>query len=68
MWRLLSNGAMQRLPAADYDGMPLSPGYLVTGPSRLLLAVPYNQPDLPTPMLLVSYDEGESWRVEQVPE
>lgn len=64
VWRLRSDGSMRRLPDAVVDGVPIGPGYLVSGPSRVLVALPI---DPFRNVLLVSYDEGESWLVEKVP-
>ena len=66
LWRLTSDGTARRLPAPVQDGMRLSPGIVVDGPARMLLATPYDPPAPGPPTLLVSYDEGESWLVEEV--
>lgn len=46
------------------DGAPVPPGFLATEPAGVLLALPYAQDARGT--LLVSFDEGETPRVEQV--
>ena len=66
LWRLEPDGTMRRLPPIDLDGLPIPPAVVVTGPARLLLGVAANQVDLGVPTVLVSYDEGETWLVEQI--
>lgn len=66
LWRLEPDGTMRRLPPIDFDGVPVPPAVVVTGPARLLLGIAANQADLGVPTVLVSYDEGETWLVEQI--
>jgi hypothetical protein len=66
LWRLVPGGAMRRLPPVDLDGVPVIPGFVVTGPGRALVAGAANQADLGSPTVMISYDEGESWLVEQI--
>lgn len=64
VWRLQPTGTLSRLPDATADGQPVRPGYLSSGPSGLLVALPYADGSPGT--VLVSSDEGETWRSEQV--
>jgi len=66
LWRLVADGTLARLPEADYDGLPIPAGRPVTGPGRVLLAVPLNRTDFGLPVVLFSPDEGETWRVELI--
>lgn len=64
LWRLRPNGALRRLPDPVVDGTPVPPGLPATGPAGVLVTLPYAQDARGT--LLVSFDEGETWRVEQL--
>jgi hypothetical protein len=66
LWRLLSDGTMLRLPPVAFDGVPVAPAWLVTGPAALLIGIVSNQADLGSPTVMISYDDGESWLVEQI--
>ena len=65
LWRLLADGTRRRLPV-DFDGVLIPAGAPVTGPGRVLLGIPANQPDIGAPTVMLSYDEGETWLVEQI--
>jgi hypothetical protein len=67
-WRLLADGTMRRLPRADHDGVLIGPGIVTTGPGGALLGLPRLLGDRmpPRPTVVVSIDEGETWRVEAV--
>lgn len=65
-WRLLSDGTLLQLPQVDYGGVSIEPGLVVSGPSRVFVGLPLVQSDLPRPTLVVSFDEGESWRAEEI--
>jgi len=65
-WRLLADGTMRPLPGVDYGGVPIKPGIVVSGPGGAFLGLPALQSDLSRPTLVVSFDEGESWRVEEI--
>ena len=66
LWRLLSDGTMQRLPPVGFDGVPVAPDRVVTGPARVLLGTVSDEAALSWPTVMISYDEGESWLVEQI--
>ena len=66
LWRLLPDGTVRRLPPPTVDGLPFPPAVVVTGRSRVLLGIAANQADVGRPTVLVSYDDGESWLVEQI--
>jgi hypothetical protein len=66
LWRLVADGTMRRLPPVDFDGVLIPAGAPVTGPGRVLLGIPANQPDIGAPTVMLSYDEGETWLVEQI--
>jgi hypothetical protein len=60
VWRLQPTGAFAALP----DPGPTRPELVVTGPARMLVATPRGR--IPDPLVLTSYDEGESWRTERI--
>jgi hypothetical protein len=66
LWRLVADGTMRRLPPVDFDGVLIPAGAPVTGSGRVLLGIPANQPDIGAPTVMLSYDEGETWLVEQI--
>jgi hypothetical protein len=53
-------GAFAALP----DAGPTRPELVATGPARMLAATARGR--IPDPLVLTSYDEGESWRTERV--
>ena len=60
VWRLRPTGTFGRLPDAGL----LRPGGLTTGPGRVLASVSPDEAIART--VLLSYDEGETWRAERV--
>lgn len=60
VWRLQPTGAFGRLPDAGL----LRPGVLTTGSGRVLASVSPDEAIART--VLLSYDEGETWRAERV--
>lgn len=60
VWRTASDGRFRRLP----DPGLLRPGTLVGGPGREVVSL--SPDDATARTVLLSYDEGESWRAEQV--
>lgn len=60
VWRTTSDGRFRRLP----DPGLLRPGNLVGGPGREVVSL--SPDDATARTVLLSYDEGESWRAERV--
>jgi hypothetical protein len=60
VWRLERDGAFAALP----DAGPTRPGFVTTGPGRILAAVPRGR--IPDPLVLTSSDGGESWQTERI--
>ncbi|HST64184.1 MAG TPA: hypothetical protein VLM05_03255 [Mycobacteriales bacterium] len=60
VWRLQPTGGFAALP----DPGPARPELVATGPGRMLAATLRGR--VPDRLVLTSYDEGESWRVEKV--
>lgn len=60
LWRLSSDGRFRRLPEPGL----FRPGELVTGPGGEVVAL--SPDDANGRTVLLSYDEGETWRAEQV--
>jgi len=60
-WRLGPTGEFVRLPDPD----PLRPGWIISGPGRLLVGVPRGT--VADRIVLTSSDEGDSWQVERIP-
>lgn len=65
-WRLRADGTVRKLPRADYDGVLIAPGAMASGPGGVVLGVPYIQSDLLRPTVVLSFDGGETWRVEEL--
>ncbi len=65
-WRLEADGTLRLLRRVDYGGVSIAPGTVATGPGRAFLGMSLIQSDLPRPTLVVSFDEGESWRAEEI--
>lgn len=67
LWRLDRDGVMRQLRPLQLDGLLGGPDLVVAGPGRLLLGA-VNRPDGPDQARpLLSYDGGETWRVERLP-
>ena len=65
LWRLGPDGQPRELPPIEVDGVPAHPGRLAAG-GRMLLGVLPRSETAP-PAVLVSDDDGETWRVERIP-
>ena len=65
LWRLGPDGQPRELPPIEVDGVPVHPGRLAAG-GRMLLGVLPRSETAP-PAVLVSDDDGETWRVERIP-
>ena len=61
MWRLQPDGTLLRMPDAYLEGLRVKPGYLVTGPSGLLLSQGVDPFDRTA--LLSSNDGANTWSV-----
>jgi hypothetical protein len=65
LWRLGPEGQPRELPPIEVDGVPVHPGRLAAG-GRMLLGV-LQRSDTAPQVVLVSSDDGETWRVERIP-